>query len=165
MLKLGHEAGVSKNDSPLRILRDLPVANRATFRLILRTFYSLPSTLPCIVTLRESLLTFCYLQDEEEKDLDIRALELKWVERLITCILTLQKRKSGLKHLGLLNVFFNIAKKTQSYDLCCGNESIAGQMAKWIVVDKLKTEQNCRVQQGDKNMCCTGVTNAGSCQE
>ena len=141
MLKLGHEAGVSKNDSPLRILRDLPVANRATFRLILRTFYSLPSTLPCIVTLRESLLTFCYLQDEEEKDLDIRALELKWVERLITCILTLQKRKSGLKHLGLLNVFFNIAKETQSYDYCCGNASIAGQMAKWIAVDKLRTEQ------------------------
>ena len=63
------------------------------------------------------------------------------MERLITCILTLQKRKSGLKHLGLLNVFFNIAKETQSYDYCCGNASIAGQMAKWIAVDKLRTEQ------------------------
>ena len=63
------------------------------------------------------------------------------MERLITSILTLQKRKSGLKHLGILNMFFNIAKETQSYAYCCGNTSVAGQMAKWIAVDKLRSEQ------------------------
>ena len=58
MLKLGHEAGVSKFDSPLRILSDQPVANRATFRLVLRTFNPCQAHCPALLPFEKAFLHF-----------------------------------------------------------------------------------------------------------
>ena len=139
MLYEGHKLGVSKLGSPLDLLTDRPVANKLSFRIILRTYYSLSPTRPCIKTLRESLLAFCSLQDHEQEDLDFHGIEVRWAERLISIILMLRKRSAGQRKISLINVFFQIAKETNSYKYCCGNKSIADQVLRWITVDRIKT--------------------------
>ena len=143
MLLEGQKQGVtSQGRSPLFLLTGEPIQNLACGVLLLRTFHSIAPSTPCIAVLQESILNFCLMLEDEEH-LDLRSVEVKWVERVLKAIWNIRKRKNPPSNLRVLNVFFDISRYSgNGYLYCCGNNLLRNAMVWWHTI--LNSKQTAR---------------------
>ena len=125
------DVNLSRFGSPMMLLTNTPVRRVSSYLLILRMLYSMPSDHPSVAILLGSLLLYSRMQGDNVNEVDIRQVELKWVDKLIGIIQLLQRLPNGIANTRLLHSFAKVALATDGYIYCCGNENIQSQMLHW----------------------------------
>jgi hypothetical protein len=108
-------------------LTERPVIRKHNLSILLRMIHLMDPDIPCIKTLRESLLLYVQLSDVSE---ELRQIEWRFAWRLLKSLNTLGAQATGVECKNLLNVLANFNNdKGNKYTL--GNGNIFNLVTNW----------------------------------